>query len=198
MTTLFYIAAAVAVLATALAITRLNAVHALLYAIVSFLAVSLILLTLGAPFIAALEVIVYAGAIMVLFVFVVMMLNQGPQSVDRERQLLSPGLWRGPAALASVLFVELVYVLSSSASGTTGAGLVSPKQLGLTLFGPYVLGVELASLLLTAGLVGAFHLGRRDSEADSGAPIQVKAEQTVQPAGERQIAAVASGDNLEY
>ncbi|MFQ5730846.1 MAG: NADH-quinone oxidoreductase subunit J [Planctomycetaceae bacterium] len=198
MTALFYIAAVVAVLATALAITRLNAVHALLYAIVSFLAVSLILLTLGAPFIAALEVIVYAGAIMVLFVFVVMMLNQGPQSVDWERQLFSPGLWRGPAVLAGVLFVELVYVLSSSGPGATGAGLVSPKQLGLTLFGPYVLGVELASLLLTAGLVGAFHLGRRDSEAEPDARIPVTAERNVRATGERQLEAVATGETSEH
>lgn len=164
MTLLFYVAGTVAVLATALAITRLNAVHALLYTIVSFLAVSLIFLTLGAPFIAALEVIVYAGAIIVLFVFAVMMLNQGPQAVEAERQLFSPGLWRGPAVLATVLFVELVYLLAESGSELTGAALVSPKQLGVALFGPYVLGVELASLLLTAGLVGAFHLGRRDSD----------------------------------
>ena len=195
MTALFYIAAVVAVLATALAITRLNAVHALLYAIVSFLAMSLILLTLGAPFIAALEVIIYAGAIMVLFLFAVMMLNQGPQSVDWERQLFSPGLWRGPAVLAGVLFVELVYVLSNSGPGTTGAGLVSPKQLGLTLFGPYVLGVELTSLLLTACLVGAFHLGRRDSEAESDARFQVESKHNVQPpTDERQLETVAAGE----
>ncbi len=203
MTALFYIAGAVAVLATALAITRLNAVHALLYAIVSFLAVSLIFLTLGAPFIAALEVIVYAGAIMVLFVFVIMMLNQGPQSVEQERQFFSPGLWRGPSLLTAVLLVELLYVLSRSGPATSGAETIAPKQLALTLFGPYVLGVELASLLLTAGLVGAFHLGRRDSEAGSESDSDAGRRDTeigeVQPtADHRYLASVAGKETSEH
>ena len=77
---MFYVAGAVAILSTALMITRLHAVHALLYLIVSLLAVSVVFYTLGAPFIAALEVIIYAGAIMVLFVFVVMLLNLGEQA----------------------------------------------------------------------------------------------------------------------
>ena len=80
MTTVFYIAAAVAVFSTLMAITRANAVHALLYMITSLLSASLIFFLLGAPYVAALQAIVYAGAIMVLFVFVIMMLNQGPES----------------------------------------------------------------------------------------------------------------------
>jgi len=81
----FYIAAAVAVISTVMAITRLVAVHALLYLIVSLLAVAVVFYTMGAPLVAALEVIIYAGAIVVLFVFVVMMLNvngsqEGPGS----------------------------------------------------------------------------------------------------------------------
>ena len=77
----FYIAGAVAVLSTVLMLTRLNVVHALLYLIVSLLAVAVVFYVLGAPFVAALEVIVYAGAIMVLFVFVVMMLNLGEEGM---------------------------------------------------------------------------------------------------------------------
>src|ERR687892_734134 len=96
----FYLAAAVA---TLMVITRLNAVHALLYLIVSFLSVALILYILGAPFIAALEVIIYAGAIVVLFVFVVMMLNLGPQAIEQERHWLAARMWRGPAILATIL-----------------------------------------------------------------------------------------------
>ena len=86
MAALFYIAALVGVVSTGMVITRLNAVHALLYLIVSLLAVALIFFLLGAPFVAALEVIIYAGAIMVLFLFVVMMLNQGPPAVVQERR----------------------------------------------------------------------------------------------------------------
>ena len=74
--------------------------------------------TLGAPFAAALEVIIYAGAIVVLFVFVVMMLNLGPAAVAQERRWLTPGMWLGPALLSLVLLGEMVALL-----GGLGAGL---------------------------------------------------------------------------
>jgi len=165
----FYISAATAVIATLLAITRLNGVHALLYFIVSLLAVSVIFFVLGAPFAAALEVIIYAGAIMVLFIFVVMMLNLGTQAIDQERSWLRPGIWIGPALLALVLIAELIYLLFTNTGALSGMKPVGPKAVGIALFGPYVLGVELASILLMAGLVGAYHLGRRENiEEDSG------------------------------
>ena len=88
MNSAFYISGAVAIVATVLAISRLNAIHALLYFIVSLLAAGAVFFALGAPFVAALVVIVNAGAIMVLFVFVVMMLNLGPQAIEQERQWL--------------------------------------------------------------------------------------------------------------
>jgi NADH-quinone oxidoreductase subunit J len=162
MNIVFYIAAGVAVVSTAMVITRLNAIHALLYLIVSLLAVALIFYTLGAPFIAALEVMIYAGAIMVLFVFAIMMLNLGPLATDRERQWLSPNMWIGPVILAGILIAELIYVLVSNGSQAVSANITEPKQVGMALFGPYLLGVELASLLLLAGLVGAYHIGRRN------------------------------------
>lgn len=156
----FYGAGAVSVLATLMVITRRNAVHALLYMIVSLLSVALVFFALGAPFVAALEVIIYAGAIMVLFVFIVMMLNLGREAERREGQLLEPKIWRGPAALSLILLVELVYVLLQG--GDAGLGeVISPVQVGAALFGPYLLGVELASFLLLAGLVGSYHLGHR-------------------------------------
>lgn len=160
----FYIAASVAVVSTVLVITQVNAVHALLYLIVSLLAVAVVFFTLGAPFVAALEVIVYAGAIMVLFVFVVMMLNLGSQTAIQERSWLSQQGWIGPGILAAVLILELGYALGASphSAGQITAVQVSPKEVGISLFGPYLLGVELASVLLLAGLVGAFHLGQRE------------------------------------
>src|ERR1041384_2354829 len=118
----FYIAASVSVLATAMVITRLNAVHALLYLIVSLLSVALIFFRLGAPVIAALEVIIYAGAIMVLFVFVIMMLNLGPRSTERESSWLRPRMWLGPITLTIILLFELVYMLSQSGHQSTGIG----------------------------------------------------------------------------
>lgn len=160
MNVVFYLSGIVAVVATAMAITRLNAVHALLYLILSLLAIAVAFFTLGAPFVAALEVVVYAGAIMVLFLFVVMMLNLGPRET-REILLWAPGTWIGPAVLAVVLLGEIIYVLSSGASTPLQGKAVDPKAVSVTLYGPYLLGVELASMLLLAGMVGAYHLGRR-------------------------------------
>jgi NADH-quinone oxidoreductase subunit J len=147
-------------------ITQVNAVHALLYLVVSFLALAAVFFALGAPFAAALEVIVYAGAIMVLFVFVVMMLNVGVSANERERGWLAPRGWIGPAILAGILLGEFVYVFFTGGGDAVAGGAVDPQQVGAALFGPYVLGVELASFLLLAGLAGAYHLGRRDPDTN--------------------------------
>jgi len=160
---IFYIAGAVAIISTILMLTRLNLVHALLYLIVSLLAVAVDFFVLGAPFVAALEAIVYAGAIMVLFLFVVMMLNIGRHATETERQWLTPGIWTGPVILASVLIIEVVY-LARGASAGLSTDATGPKEVGIALFGPYMIGVELASMLLLAGLVGACHLGLRTVE----------------------------------
>src|SRR5262245_22370946 len=157
---LFYVAATVSLVATTLVITRLDASHALIYLIVSLLAMAVIFYLLGAPFAAALEVVIYAGAIMVLFVFVVMMLNQGRRGVEQERAFLNPRMWIGPAILTSLLFFELMYTLAASSTVSSGVE-VPPKAIGIALFGPYVIAVELASVMLLAALVGAFHFGRR-------------------------------------
>ena len=157
---LFYIAASVALFATVLAMTRTKAVHALIYLIVSLLAIAVIFFLIGAPFAAALEIVIYAGAIMVLFVFVIMMLNLGEEGDARERQLLQPHIWLGPAILSLILLVELLYLIST-VEGPASSSSVSPKDVGLALFGPYVIAVEIASMLLLSGLVGSYHLGRR-------------------------------------
>ncbi len=157
---LFYIASAIALFATVFALTRTNAAHALIYLIVSLLAVAVIFFLLGAPFAAALEVVIYAGAIMVLFVFVIMMLNLGDEGVQRERDRLHPAVWIVPSLLSAVLLIELLIVIARQDDKYSGA-LIGAKQVGLTLFGPYVLAVEIASMLLLAGLVGAYHVGRR-------------------------------------
>ncbi len=167
MSTVFYIAAAVALISTFMVITRLNAVHALLYLIVSLLAIAFIFLILGAHFAAALEIIIYAGAIMVLFVFVIMMLNLGPGAAEQERRWMLPRTWIGPSILTAILFAEVLWVLAHGASSVHNIYEVTPKTVGITLFGPYLLGVEMASMLLLAGLVGAFHLGRRQMRHDA-------------------------------
>ena len=168
----FYLAAVVAVFATIKVITGLNAVHALIYMILSLLSVAIIFYTLGATFIAALEVIIYAGAIMVLFVFAVMMLNLGPQTIAQERSWLNLRMWIFPSLLALVLLGELIYIfITTQAGGGSAPVAVGPKPVSLALFGPYLIGVELASILLLAGLVGAYHLGsarKREEEEFTG------------------------------
>lgn len=164
----FYLSAFVAVVATIMVITRVNAVHALLYFIVSLLSVSMVFFVLGAPFVAALEVIIYAGAIMVLFVFVIMLLNIGVETAEQEKQMLKPETWAGPAALAALLLGEFIYILAGGGRGAGGIEIVGPKQVGISLLTTYVIGVELASMLLLAGLVGAYHLGRRDGDRKEG------------------------------
>ena len=156
MTVLFYIAAGVAVLSTLMVVTRTNLVHALLYLVVSLFAVAVVFYTLGAPFVAALEVIVYAGAIMMLFLFAVMLLN-----VRADSPVKVPGwAWEGPGILVAILLAELIYGLTRTSPPLAGAE-VGPGAVSAALYGPYVLGVELASMLLLAALIGARHVAAR-------------------------------------
>ena len=160
MVTLFYLAGVLAIIATVLAITQRHAVHALLYLIVSLLAVAVDFYALGAAFVAALEIMIYAGAIMVLFLFVVMMLNVAEHAMEVEREWLKPRNWLGPSVLSLILLGELAYCCTTLGGTPSLANPAGPKQVGVTLLGTYWIGVELASLLLMAGLVGTFHLGR--------------------------------------
>lgn len=107
----FYICGLIAILATLRVITHTNPVHALLYLIISLLAISGVFFSLGAYFAGALEIIVYAGAIMVLFVFVVMMLSLGGSEIEQERQWLKPQVWIGPAILSAIMLVVIVYAI---------------------------------------------------------------------------------------
>jgi NADH-quinone oxidoreductase subunit J len=161
MNLIFYIASAVAIFSTIMVITRLNAVHALLYLIVSLLAVSVIFYIIGAPFIAALEVIIYAGAIVVLFVFVIMMLNISTEPTELESKWLKPKMWVVPGILTTILLIEYIIILYSSHSNEPSVSIIGPKDIGISLYTTYILGVELAGMLLLSGIVGAYHLGRQ-------------------------------------
>ena len=183
MLVLFDVTGAIAVIATALTITRRKPVHALLYLVVSLLAVAIEFYLLGAAFAAALEVIIYAGAIIVLFLFVVMMLIPGDAVAPVE--LRRPQVWMGPGLLSAALLAELLY--SAFAGPELGAPIatIGPQQVGIALFGPYLIGVELVALLLLSGLVGAFHLSRR---------LEPAAEQEVEhDAGELEHSRVDAG-----
>jgi len=149
----------VAVASTLAVVLQRRAVHALLYLIVSFFALAVAMLALGAAFAAALEVVVYAGAILVLFVFVVMM-------VGSETLAPEPRSWVGPSLLGLVLLGELSYALFArpdilGAPAGLPPAANSPKDVGMALLGPYAIGVEIAAFLLLSGLVGAYRIARR-------------------------------------
>ncbi|QCE34363.1 NADH-quinone oxidoreductase subunit J [Acetobacteraceae bacterium] len=156
----FYSCAFIAILAVLRVVTSTNVVRALLYFLISLLAMSGIFFSLGAYFAGALEVIIYAGAIMVLFVFVVMMLNLGKVEENQEKAWLSPKLWIGPGILSAILLAVVVFALLGQSSQIMEGEVIGVKDVGLSLFGEYLFVVELASMLLLAGMVVAFHLGR--------------------------------------
>ena len=127
--------------------------------IVSLLAVAGIFMIVGAPFAGALEIIVYAGAIMVLFVFVVMMLNLGQDTVEQERKWLTSDAWAYPALMSFLLGLVLVWMLGgeyTTISAPLGTEIVGPKAVGQALFTHYLLLVEVAAMLLLAALVAAY------------------------------------------
>ena len=156
--TIFYILAAVTIIGTLFAITEKHAVHAIVYLVTSFFALSVIFYLLGAPLVAVFEVIIYAGAIMVLFLFVIMMLDLGhPEKAQR------PGgreWW--PAIVLGAITSAAALILCSARSGavpvTVSFGI---RDFAVVLFRKYGIAVEIISMQLLFALVGALYLGRR-------------------------------------
>lgn len=157
---LFYIASGIAIISTIMVITRYQPIHALLYLVVSFLAIAVIFISIGAPFVGVLEVIIYAGAIIVLFIFVVMMLNLDKITAMQEKQWLKPKIWVGPSVLCIILLGEMIYLLLQKNEMTSQIAVISPKAVALSVFGEYIVAVELTGFLLMAGIVGAAHIGK--------------------------------------
>ncbi|MGP5550961.1 NADH-quinone oxidoreductase subunit J [Psychrobacter namhaensis] len=162
----FYSLAAVAIFASLRVVTQSNPVHAILSMIVSLLAIAGIFFVLGAPFAGALEIVVYAGAIMVLFVFVIMMLNLGMTNDEREERWLDAGTWALPTGLTLIIAVVLYAMigLNHDEAAMIGGTTVSAKVVGTVLFTKYVMLIEVAALLLLAALVAAYHLGKESSD----------------------------------
>lgn len=190
---IFYTLSAIILIATLMAITRGNTVHAVVYLVLSFCGTALLFYLLGAPLLAALEVIIYAGAIMVLFLFILMTMRTeepttraGEESpVDDETPSALPplppydsglgtqhfpwGQWLFPSFLGCLCLAAAGFLIF----GSPGAGLLlmpamaSPAVFGSFLFENYWFPVEIVSFLLFVALVGALYLGRREG----GAPI---------------------------
>jgi NADH-quinone oxidoreductase subunit J len=153
---IFYVFAALVVGATGLAVTRRDPIHAVIYLVFSFLGTAMLFYLLGAPFLAGVEVIIYAGAIMVLFLFVIMMLGQAPW----RGRVFTARKW-SPAAILLLLFFTLTGLLViQDPQGSEGLqmAVASPAEFGRFVFERYWLAVEIVSLLLLLALVAAIQL----------------------------------------
>jgi len=164
-TVLFYILGFIMLTATLLCITRRNPVHAVIYLVAGFFALALMFYLLGAPLVAAWQIIVYAGAIMVLFLFIIMMLGLAPQETPE-----GPG-WRrwGPLLLlsASLMVCTVLLIMQDPAAGREiGSFYLAPQAVGEALFGRYVLAVEMVSFQLLFATIGAYLLGRPLSKGE--------------------------------
>ncbi|QCI19740.1 MAG: NADH-quinone oxidoreductase subunit J [Buchnera aphidicola (Brevicoryne brassicae)] len=156
---IFYICSFIAVISTFCVIIQKNAVYALLYLIISLLSIAGVFFSLGAFFAGALEVIIYAGAIIVLFVFVIMMLNLGDEYDIKEEKFFMPVFWIIPSILSLILLLSMSYAIFFLKEKKIEGILIDSKMVGVSLFGPYVLLVELSSILLLSALVVIFHIG---------------------------------------
>ncbi len=162
---MFYLAACLAIVASLKVVTGKNTVHALLYLVVSLLAVAVCFYLMGAPFAAGLEVIVYAGAILVLFVFAIMMFGLNEDETKHAPQITKLSIWFGPALLALLLLFELIFAIGNSdIQRKLSSNVVDAKQVGMLLYGPYLLAVEIASFLLLAGLIVGYHFAKTDGQ----------------------------------
>jgi len=185
---LFYVFAAVAVAASLLVIAQRNPIYSVLLLIASFGALSGLYVLLEAPFVAVIQIIVYAGAIMVLFLFVVMLLNAPHEETEyderihaqeaergegvpaeRVRGAGAPGLNKVPmrfgAFLATALAVELVWAVTRGGGGSNSFpdAVSSVKAIGVLLFTEYAFPFEVTSILILVAMVGAVVLARRES-----------------------------------
>jgi len=163
----FYAFGAVAITASLLVIAQRNPIYSVLLLIASFGALSGLYVLLDAPFVAAIQIIVYAGAIMVLFLFVVMLLNAPHEETDydeRVHPLLRPGPMRFGAALAVLLVVELVWALGrgGETGSFPGGAVTSVTDVGRALFTDYAFPFEVTSILILVAMLGAVVLARRE------------------------------------
>ena len=167
---IFALFAALALASAVVVVVHRNPVHSVMSLVVTLVSLAGLFVMLGAPFVAALQVLIYTGAILVLFLFVLMLLN-----VQRERaSLAGGGGQRWAASLCAAAFAALTAVLLWRSHGEApaaplGEELVSLQALARRLFGELLLPFEIVGLLLLAAVIGATVLARRPSgEAPAG------------------------------
>lgn len=157
---IFYLLATLLVIASLMVVFLRNVVHCAMALVTALLLISVLFVTLHAPMVGVLQVMVYAGAIMVLFLFVIMFLN--PAAVEQQR-----GLWWGFGTILGLMLagvlVPLVAINDLPADPVATTELFgSPEMLAKSLFSDYVLPFEIASVLLLVAIIGAVVLAKRD------------------------------------
>jgi NADH-quinone oxidoreductase subunit J len=166
---LFYLFAAVVVVASILVIGQRSPIYSVMLLIASFVALAGLYVLLDAPFVAVIQIIIYAGAILVLFLFVVMLLN-APKESGRPWPRLAAGPRRLGAALGVAFAVELVWAIwrvaslrePVAAAGVLPAEAIEPvRSIGLVLYTDYAFAFEVTSLLILVAMVGAVVLAKR-------------------------------------
>lgn len=168
---IFYVLAGVILVSTGLAITQRNLVHSIVYLIISFFGSAMLYYLFGAPLLAALEIIIYAGAIMVLFLFIIMMLRVDPSTLRRPS--LKHWLPAGFLGLIYVLIAILIVTQDPGSQTILETALAKPRVFGQFLFQKYWLSVEIISFLLLIALVGALYLGKSFAK-DTGREKEVE------------------------
>jgi NADH-quinone oxidoreductase subunit J len=162
----FYIFGGLAVLSSLLVVGQRNAMHSVMLLIVSFGALAGLYILLDAPFTAVTQIIVYAGAIMVLFLFVVMLLNAHTED-ELPPAALSPGALKLGALLSVLLCVEVVWALSklnltSFSNEPAALSISSVAAIGAALFTTHAFAFEVTSVLILVSMVGAVVIARKE------------------------------------
>jgi NADH-quinone oxidoreductase subunit J len=170
-TLLFYLLSGIAILASALVVGQRNPMYSVMFIIAAFAALAGLYIQLDAPFVAVAQIIIYAGAIMVLFLFVVMLLNAPQEDAaewDRAHPLRRPGVARFGSLLAALLVVQLAWALlranelAQPVGRGDGAAISSVRELGRVLFTDYMFAFEATSILILVAMVGAVVLARKE------------------------------------
>jgi NADH-quinone oxidoreductase subunit J len=163
---IFLLFAAMALVSAVVVVAHRNPVYSVMSLVVTLVSLAALFVLLGAPFIAALQVLIYTGAILVLFLFVIMLLNIG-------REEVGPARWgqQLAAGAGALVFAGMVLLLYWRAYGGAGLGplaeeFVSLRTLAAALFGDYLLPFEIVGLLLLVAVVAATVLARRSSSRD--------------------------------
>lgn len=152
-----------ALIAAGVVVSRASAAHAVVSLLGLLVAMGAAFFALSASFAGALQLLIYAGAVIAVFIFALITLDQSPAAISRERQRFLES-WRTPAAVAAIAALAMVAALGAAPEAPVRA--VTPKDVGELLFGPWALAVEAASLLLLAALIGVRHIGDRARKAE--------------------------------